>query len=183
MKNLPKTQLARHAKYGDGLELLNDTGRSLACSGRDLHKGIIILVSLIFCDHVGILIWIFCIRGIWLTLVNLIVIILVERVWRAKSIESISSACSGRYLHKRIIIILVGLIFCDHVGILIRIFCIRGIWLALVHLVIIVLVERIWSSKSIESIASPCLGRDLHKGVIVLVGLIFCDHVGILIRV
>merc|ERR1719163_1697908 len=57
--------------------------------GPNLHERVIVGI-IVFGNHVGIIVGIFLLWRIWLTSIDLIVVILVERVGRPKAIKSIT---------------------------------------------------------------------------------------------
>merc|ERR1711971_675798 len=136
----------------------------LVSFGSDLHKRVIIAIA---GDHVGIIIGVLLLGGVWLALVYLVVIVLVEWIRCTKAIEAITlpGHLLGGNLHEGVVIPIAG----DHVGVIIRVLLLRGIWLALVNLVIIILVEWIRCTKAIEAITLPghLLGGNLHEGVVI----------------
>merc|ERR1719218_107382 len=125
-------------------------------------------------------VWVLLLWGIWLTLVNFVVIVLVERVWGAEAIEAVTFFHLGSSLDKGVIII--GVLIRDHVLILIWVLLLWGIWLSLVNFIVIVLVEWVWGAEAIKAVALLHLGSCLDKRVII-VGIHIRDHVLILIWV
>merc|ERR1719258_854956 len=150
--------------------------------GGYLHKRVIVIIGILIRHHVGILVWVLLLGSIWLTLVDLIIVVLVERIWCAEAVEAITLLCYlGADLHKGVIVI-IGILIRHHVSILVWVLLLGSIWLALIDLIIVVLVEWIWCAEAIEAITLLCyLGADLDERVIVIVGILIRHHVGILI--
>merc|ERR1719324_424762 len=107
-----------------------------------LNKRIIIFIArLLLCHHIGILL---DIVGVWcvrLMSINLIVIIAVERIWRAKSIKARCLLGLPANLHERIIIFIACLLLCHHVGILLDIVGVWCVRLMSINLIVIIAVE------------------------------------------
>merc|ERR1719240_1487108 len=98
-------------------------------------------------------------RRVWLTSIDLIIVVPVERVRSAKAIKARLSLHSN--LHEGIIVLSIGLLLCDHVRIIVRVVVLRCVWLASVDLIIVIPVERVRSAKPIE--ARLPLHTNLHE--------------------
>jgi len=123
-----------------------------------------------------------------------LVIFLVEWVWGSKFIEARRKGRHIRFeegvIERRphpsqfhvggvITVVVIG----DLVGIIVGVLLCGRIGLTSIDLVIIILVEWVWGSKSVKPVTFLChlLGRDLNRGIITVV--IIRDHVGIIVGV
>merc|ERR1719258_629494 len=111
------------------------------------HKGVVI-IGILIGNHVFILIWVLSLWGIWLTLVDLIVIVLVEWVRSAEAIKAITLGHLRSSLDKGVIVI--SILIRHHVFILVWVLGFWSVWLTLVDFIVVVLVERVRSAKAIE---------------------------------
>merc|ERR1719183_2560793 len=146
-----RTQALHRAKSSAGVQLdLANITCLFDFFGSNLHERVVIAV--IVRDHVGIIVWVLLVGSVGLASIHLVVIVLVEWIWSSESVETIALLCDllRGNLHERVVI---AVIVRGHVGIIVWVLLVGSVRLASIHLVIIVLVEWIWSSESVESIA------------------------------
>merc|ERR1719254_344286 len=128
-----------------------------------LNKRVIVIPIVRY--HVGVIIWVLLLRGVGLPGIHLVIVVLVEWIWRSEAIETVTLLGHLRgHLHERVVVITVVR---HHVGVIIWVLLLWGVGLPGIHLVIVVLVEWIWRSEAIETITLlGHLGGHLHERVV-----------------
>merc|ERR1719235_410407 len=101
-------------------------------------------------------VWVLLFWSVGLTLIDFVIVVLVERIWGAEAVEAVTLLHLGANLNEGVVVI--SILIGHHVLVFVWVLLFWSIGLALIDFIIVILVERVWGAEAVEAVALLHLG-------------------------